>query len=76
MNALGTSTPPPETTTSTPAEESSASNKQPDKVVKLDPLLESQLLEYLCNPSLTVPIDSFELSSALSAKVYLLNLLN
>lgn len=65
----GTSTPPPENVTPTPTEESSTTNKQPDKVVKVDPLLENKLLEYLCNPSQTFPVDSVHLTSSLSFKV-------
>ncbi|CAH3023103.1 unnamed protein product [Porites evermanni] len=64
----GTSTPPPENTSAIPAEGSVASNKPPDKVVKVDPLLENKLLEYLCEPSVAVPVDSFQLISSLSAK--------
>jgi len=64
----GTSTPPPENIVQTATEESSASTKQADKVVKVDPLLESSLLECLCGPSVTVPVDSFQLASTLSAK--------
>ncbi|CAH3147106.1 unnamed protein product [Porites evermanni] len=64
----GTSTPPPENTSAIPAEGSAASNKPPDKVVKVDPLLENKLLEYLCEPSVAVPVDSFQLTSSLSAK--------
>ena len=62
-------TPPPEHVTPAPVEESSATNKQADKVVKVDPLLENKLLEYLCNPSLTIPVDSMELTSSLLSKV-------
>lgn len=69
LNDLGTSTPPPENTSSTPAEGSVDSNKPQDKVVKVDPLLENKLLEFLCEPSLAVPVDSFQLTSSLSAKV-------
>lgn len=64
----GTSTPPPENTSAIPAEGSVTSNKPPDKVVKVDPLLENKLLEYLCEPSVAVPVDSFQLTSSLSAK--------
>lgn len=63
----GTSTPPPENTSAIPAEGSVTSNKPPDKVVKVDPLLENKLLEYLCEPSVAVPVDSFQLTSSLSA---------
>ena len=70
FTALGTSTPPPENIVQTATEESSASTKQADKVVKVDPLLESSLLECLCGPSVTVPVDSFQLASTLSAKVH------
>ena len=66
----GTSTPPPEHVTPVPVEDSSSTNKQADKVVKVDPLLENRLLEYLCNPSLTIPVDSVELTSSLSSKVH------
>jgi len=66
----GTSTPPPENVTPAPVEETSATNKQADKVVKVDPLLESKLLECLCNPSLTFPVDSVQLTSSLSSKVH------
>jgi len=70
LNDLGTSTPPPENTSAIPVTEGSvASNKLPDKVVKVDPLLENKLLEYLCEPSVAVPVDSFQLTSSLSAKV-------
>lgn len=69
LNDLGTSTPPPENTSAIPAEGSVTSNKPADKVVKVDPLLENKLLEYLCEPSVAVPVDSFQLTSSLSAKV-------
>lgn len=64
----GTLTPPPEHVTPAPVEETAATNKQADKVVKVDPLLENKLLEYLCNPSLTIPVDSVQLTSSLSSK--------
>lgn len=68
-NLTGVSTPPPENSASSVlVEESLVSNKQQDKVVKLDPLLENRLLEYLCNPSLAVPVDSFQLAISLSAQ--------
>ena len=66
---LGTSTPPPENTTVVQIEETSGTSKQAEKVVKVDPLLENKLLEYLCDPSLTFPVDSVQLTSSLSSKV-------
>lgn len=71
----GTATPPPENVTPTLTEENSTPNKQAEKVVKVDPLLESKLLEHLCNPSLTFPVDSVQLTSSLLSKVCCISLL-
>lgn len=72
----GTSTPPPpENSTPIPTEENSTTNKQPEKIVKVDPLLENKLLEYLCDPTLSFPVDSVQLTSSLSSKVCSMSLL-
>ena len=65
----GTSTPPPDSTTLTSSDEISTIKKQPETIVKVDPLLENKLLECLCNSSLTVPVDSMLLTNTLTSKV-------
>ncbi|XP_068701362.1 N6-adenosine-methyltransferase subunit METTL3-like isoform X1 [Montipora capricornis] len=62
----GISTPPPENIPSPALEDISVSNKLQDKVLKFDPLLETRLLEYLCNPSRVVPVDSLQLANSIS----------
>ncbi|RMX43063.1 hypothetical protein pdam_00015271 [Pocillopora damicornis] len=64
----GTDAPQPDRTESIPTDQSSSANKQADKVLKVDPLLENNLLECLCDPSLTFPIDSVQLTNSLSAE--------
>ncbi|XP_067053028.1 N6-adenosine-methyltransferase catalytic subunit-like isoform X2 [Acropora muricata] len=59
------STPPPENSL-TPSEDVPVGNKLQDRVVKVDPLLETRLSEYLCNPSRNVPVDSLLLANSLS----------
>lgn len=66
---LGTDAPQPDRTESIPTDQSPSANKQADKVLKVDPLLENNLLECLCDPSLTFPIDSVQLTNSLSTEV-------
>lgn len=68
-DSSGTDASQPDTTASVPTDQSSVSNKQTDKVLKVDPLLENNLLECLCDPSLTFPVDSVQLTNSLSSKL-------
>ena len=72
LHSVGISTPPPENIPSPALEDISVSNKLQDKVLKFDPLLETRLLEYLCNPSRVVPVDSLQLANSISQEVRLM----